>query len=296
MVQSLPMRGGYVLSVEVQGRPPAKPGGRRKPVSALPRREPGLLSDARHPVLSARTPPDCRRHRRRIRSSSCWTRSLFAAAISRTRSRLASASSIGNGTSSPDCRHRVGDVLHEGLDENVEPTMYAPFRQDVFSHMWMLAQSDGCILCSSANVSRVRPAGLIRRRPRLDEPALDRQASRSCSAVLTCCSSVCSRSSRCSWRPSASTASSRTAWGSAREIGLRLAIGAAPADVLKMVVGGGMKLALVGVVGVQLRCQDECLAQLPAVSYRSGADPTPGVRLHIESDLPAFAKATAGPP
>ena len=33
-----------------------------------------------------------------------------------------------------------------------------------------------------------------------------------------------------------------------REIGLRMAIGAAPSHVLTMVVGGGMKLALIGVV------------------------------------------------
>jgi ABC-type antimicrobial peptide transport system permease subunit len=33
-----------------------------------------------------------------------------------------------------------------------------------------------------------------------------------------------------------------------REIGLRMAIGASPGDVLKLIVGGAMKLALVGVV------------------------------------------------
>jgi putative ABC transport system permease protein len=33
-----------------------------------------------------------------------------------------------------------------------------------------------------------------------------------------------------------------------REIGLRMAIGAGPGDVLGMVVGGGMKLALAGIV------------------------------------------------
>ena len=33
-----------------------------------------------------------------------------------------------------------------------------------------------------------------------------------------------------------------------REIGLRMAIGALPSDVMKMILGGGMKLAAVGVV------------------------------------------------
>jgi putative ABC transport system permease protein len=33
-----------------------------------------------------------------------------------------------------------------------------------------------------------------------------------------------------------------------REIGLRMAIGALPADVMKMILGGGLKLAAVGVV------------------------------------------------
>ena len=32
-----------------------------------------------------------------------------------------------------------------------------------------------------------------------------------------------------------------------REIGLRMAVGASPSDVLRMIVGGGMKLALLGV-------------------------------------------------
>jgi putative ABC transport system permease protein len=33
-----------------------------------------------------------------------------------------------------------------------------------------------------------------------------------------------------------------------REIGLRMAIGARPSDVVRMILGGGLKLALIGVV------------------------------------------------
>ena len=51
---------------------------------------------------------------------------------------------IGNGTDGfYEIVGVVGDVHHEGLDANPNPTMYVPYKQDVFSQMWIVARTDG---------------------------------------------------------------------------------------------------------------------------------------------------------
>src|SRR6185436_3220251 len=65
---------------------------------------------------------------------------------------------IGNGT---DGFYQivgvVGKVHHNSLDSNPGPTMYVPYKQDVFSQMWIVARTNGDpALLSSAARQTVR--------------------------------------------------------------------------------------------------------------------------------------------
>ena len=156
---------------------------------------------------------------------------------------------IGNGQPPSEIVGIVAEVHHTGLDTTANPTMYVPFKQDIFSQMWVLARTDG----DPAQLS-----GVARQSLRELDPALPAFSLTPLATVVS--ESVAQRrfsmlllgvfaASRSSWRASGSTGSSLTPSVSARaRSGFGWRSGRHHADVLKMVIGGGMKLAVIGVV------------------------------------------------
>jgi putative ABC transport system permease protein len=146
----------------------------------------------------------------------------------------------------------VGSVRHEGLALSPRPTMYIPYKQDVFSGMVIMVRTQG----DPAQFART-----ARQIVREVDPTLPAFEIAPLSNVIT--QSVAQR--RFSmlllgvfafiavflaavglYGVVAYAVSQRT-----QEIGLRMAIGAQRGDVLRLVLGNGMKLALLGVaIGV----------------------------------------------
>jgi putative ABC transport system permease protein len=248
MVQSIPMRGDYVLSVAIQGRPPAPPG---QGLSANYRSaSPGYFKALGVPLLRGRLFTD------RDSEKSPMVGIVDEAFVTRhfpNENPIGQGVDIGNGSDGfYEIVGVVGNVRHEGLDENPTPTVYVPFRQDVFSSMWMVARTDG-------DPSQLVPA--VRQTMREIDPALPAYSISPLVDVIS--ESVAQR--RFSmlllglfafialflaavglYGVVAYTVSQRT-----QEIGLRMAIGAGRGDVMRMILGGGMRLTLIGIaIGV----------------------------------------------
>jgi ABC-type antimicrobial peptide transport system permease subunit len=139
-------------------------------------------------------------------------------------------------------------VHHSALDTAASPTMYAPYPQDLFGQMWVLMRSDGdpAYLAPLARqtvreVDRALPAFGI---TPLATVVSDSVARRRFSMLLLGLFAVVALFLAA---VGLYGVVSYTVGQRRREIGLRMAIGAAPRDVLAMVVAGAMKLAAIGV-------------------------------------------------
>lgn len=244
MVHRLPLRGGYVLSFSVEGRPRAKPG--EEPSAHYRVVSPGYFETLSIPLL-----------RGRLFAARDTEKPPFAAVVDEAfvkrhfpnENPIGRSLDIGNGVDGLyEIVGVVGNVVHEGLDESTEPTMYVPFKQSVFSTMWMLVRAKddparlaGGVRQAVREIDRTLPAYSI---TPLSTVLSDSLAERRFSLLLLGFFAVVAMflAAVGLYGIVAYSVRQRT-----REIGVRLAIGARPRDVLGMVIGGGMKLTLLGV-------------------------------------------------
>ena len=246
VVQTLPLRGSYVLSFDVRGRAPDKPGeGPSANYRAVSHHYFEALSI---PVVSGRgfTAQDSEHGQHVAVIDEAFARKHFA-----NENPIGQGLHIGNGVDGFfEVVGVVGSVHYEGLDATAEPTMYVPIPQDNFSTVWVLGRA------KSGDPWQI--AGPARQVVRDLDPALPAYSVSPLATVVS--DSVAQRRFSMMllvlfagvalflaavglYGVVAYTVSQRT-----REIGLRMAIGARPGQVLGMIVGGGMKLALAGVV------------------------------------------------
>jgi putative ABC transport system permease protein len=234
-----------VLSVEIDNRPPAPPG---QGLSANHRVvSPGYFRTRGIPLRRGRT----------FTAQDTGTGQMVAVIDEAFARRhfpeddpIGRGLDIGNGT---DGFYRivgvVGDVRQSGLAADPSPTMYVPYKQDVFSAMWMVVRTDGepAALAPSVretvrSIDGMLPAYSITPMATVLEDSVAEQ--RFSMLLLTVFAGVALTLAAIGlYGVVAYTVSQRT-----REIGLRMAIGASSASLLRLVVGGGMKLALLGVL------------------------------------------------
>jgi putative ABC transport system permease protein len=245
MVQQLPIRGDYMLSFTVDGRAPLTP---------------AESPSANHRVVSPDyfAAMDIALRRGRFFTTQDGDASPMVALIDEAfalrhfanEDPIGRALDIGNGT---DGFYRivgiVGNVHHEGLDAAPQPTMYVPYKQDVFSSMSILVRTTGEPSAFAPTARRVvaqidasLPAFAMA--PLADVIDASLAERRFALLLLSLFAAMALFLAGVGLYGVLSYAVTQRT----REIGLRLAIGAQPADVLRMVLGSGMKLAVIGVV------------------------------------------------
>lgn len=242
-VQSLPIRGSYVLSVVIHGQPTPAPG--EEPSANYRAITPDYFATMGIPVLRGRafTRQDATTGARVTIVDEAFARRHYPGeeAIGR---RI----DIGNGTDNAEIIGIVGNVNYSGLDALPTPTMYMSTAQDSFNTLWVMARTEGDPNALSGTVRQI-VRDLDGRLPAYSMTPLAEVVSESVAQqrfsmllILLFGGVALFLSAVGLYGVVAYTVSLRT-----REIGLRMAVGASPSDVLRMIVGGGMKLALLGV-------------------------------------------------
>jgi putative ABC transport system permease protein len=243
-VQSLPIRGSYVLSTEIKGKPKPKPG--EEPSANYRAITPDYFTTLGIPVLRGRafTRQDSATGPKVAIVDEAFVRRHYPGEEA-----LGRRIDIGNGTDDAEIVGIVGSVNYSGLDALPTPTMYMPVTQDMFSGMWVMAKTSGDPMALAPTVRQIARE-LDGKVPTfsaipLSEVVTESVAQRRFSMLLIMLFGGVALflSAVGLYGVVAYTVSLRT-----REIGLRMAIGAMPSDVLKMILGGGMKLAAIGVV------------------------------------------------
>jgi putative ABC transport system permease protein len=244
MVQSVPLRGDYVLSFAIQGRPPAKAG--EEPSANYRAISPDYFRTLGIPVLRGRA---FDAHDIEKAPLVAVVDEAFVHRHFPNEDPIGRGIDIGNGTDG-FCQivGVVGDVHYDSLDSQPTPTMYMPFRQDVFSSMWVLAQTGGDPAQLSA-AARQAVREIDRSLPTFSLMPLDEIVSSSVAQqrfamlLLTLFAAIAVFLAAVGlYGVVAYGVSLRT-----QEIGVRVAMGARSSQVMRLIVGGGMKLALVGV-------------------------------------------------
>jgi putative ABC transport system permease protein len=143
----------------------------------------------------------------------------------------------------------VGDVKHAGLDSDIHPTAYWPHPELAFSFMTLIVRTDGDPVALAPAIREV-----VRRmdkdQPVVDMASMDKLLSislaraRFCTVILGVFAGTALLLAVIgTYGVISYGVTERT-----HEIGLRVAVGAKPADILAMVLWRGLALALAGVV------------------------------------------------